>query len=116
VRNVPPGQLWKFDSAEQHIAPNYVTVAIGSDALVAMDFQGLMNSGDSVASITSIAIADITGETEPTISDSEVDDDGHTVNIEIDFGAATDGTYTVSAKVLTTLQFVLVGKGRLVLA
>lgn len=112
---VDSDSTWRFDNASQTTAPNTITKLIGFNGLLAMDFTELLPVGGSIASVTSVSVADVGGETEPTITTSAVSADKKKVIITTNATSATDSTYTLTVTVLTTDAQTLVGKGRLVI-
>ena len=114
--NVDDDHTWRFDDPSQMTAPNDVTEVLGSaSVLAAMDFDEPLPANSSIQSITSVTVADVAGETEPTVTGSSIHTAKRKVVIDLNTSAATDGTYTVSVKILTTDSQTLTRKGRLVL-
>lgn len=111
---VDPNHTWRFDGPSQTTAPNDVVEIKGFNGLVAMDFTQPMRTDDSISSIASAAVADITG-TEPTISASAISSDKKKVELTLATASATVNTYTVNIKVVTVEGDTIVRKGRLLI-
>ncbi len=110
-----PNHTWEFNP-NQTTAPNLITESIGFNGLLAMDFGEPIATDDSVSSITSTAVADIVGLTEPTISASAVHENKRWVVLTIATASASAGTYTLTVKVATVDGQTYVRSGRLALA
>lgn len=114
--NVDEDHTWRFDSPTQMTAPNDVNEIVGSPSvLAAMDFDEVLPAGSAIDSITTVSVADVTGETEPIVTSSAIHAAKRKVVINFDTLAATDGTYTVSVKIGSTDNQTFTRKGRLVL-
>jgi hypothetical protein len=113
-----PGHTWVFTSGNQLTAANTVEDIAGSfdDLVVAMDFSGVLGSGNSIATVVSSAVADETGETEPTIVSATKRADGKAVVLILDGSSATAATYTVTVTITTSDSQQLARKGYLELA
>jgi hypothetical protein len=107
---------WRYDNASQITAPNYVYAAIGDIVRCAFDFTEPMPSDTAISSITSVTVADVGGETEPTLGSPAISYDRKKAELDITCTSATDSTYTLTATVVTTDSQTLVRKGRLVVA
>lgn len=105
---------WRYDSPGQITAPNYIHASIGDVVRCAFDFTEPMPTDVAIASITSIAVVDIEGATEPTIGTPAMSYDRKRAEADITCTSATANTYTLTAAVVTTDDQTLVRKGRLV--
>lgn len=110
-----PHHTWTYES-NQTTAPNYITESIGFAGLLAMDFGEPIADDDSLSSISSTAVADIVGLTEPTISASAIHSNKQMVMLTMATGSASAGTYTLTVTVVTVDGQTYVRKGRLELA
>lgn len=109
-------QTWRFDNRNQVTAANNITESVGSDSiLLAMDFDEPMPALSSIATTDTVTVADVPGETEPTMSGLAVSADKTKAHFLMDASAATDGTYTVTVTITTADSQVFVRRGRLVL-
>jgi len=115
--NVDDDHTWRFDSPTSQVtAPNSITeIAGAASVLVAMDFDEPLPANSSIASITSVTVADVAGATEPTVTGSSIHTAKRKVIIDTNTSAATAATYTYSVKILSTDSQSFTRKGRLVL-
>lgn len=111
---VDPDHTWRFDTPSQVTAPNSLTENIGFVGLLQMDFTQPLPALGSIASISSTAVADVGGATEPTISTSALSADKKKVVLTVNASAATASTYTFTVTIVTTDSQTIVRKGRLV--
>lgn len=106
-------RIWKYATGDT-TAQNTVDAGIGDVVRCAFDFTGVMPTDTAIASITSVTVADIVGNTEPTLGTPAASYDKKKAEVEITCTSATAGTYTLTATVVTTDTQTLVRKGRLV--
>lgn len=108
--------IWQFNNRNTITASNTITEAVGSDNVkLTMDFSGTIPQLASIEGIASVTVADISGETEPTITSSAKTTDQKKVDIIFSAASATDATYTVSVAITTTDSQTFVRRGRLAL-
>jgi hypothetical protein len=105
---------WGFDNNSQTTAPNLCYAVIGDIVRMAFDFTEPMAADVAIESITSVAVADIGGATEPTIGTPAKSYDRKKAEFDVTCTSATANTYTLTATIVTTDSQTLVRKGRLV--
>ena len=107
-------RIWRYDGPGQTTAPNLVYAAIGDIVRCAFDFTEPMPTDVAISSITSITVADIAANTEPTLGSPAISYDKKMAEVDITCTSASANTYTLTATIVTTDTQTLVRKGRLV--
>lgn len=107
---------WRFDRANQVMAPNLIVEVSGfDDLLLEMDFSGALSNNASINSISSVTVTDETGKTEPTVVSSARRADAKAVHIKTDGASAStlSSGYTYNVTIVTTDNQTITRKGRL---
>lgn len=111
---VAKGHSWRFDSPGQVTAPQLIREVTGfDDVLFEMDFSGALSNSDSIGSVSSVTVTDISG-TEPTVVSSALRADKKAVHIKMDGASASANTYTVTVTIVTADSQTITRKGRMV--
>ncbi len=106
--------IWRFDSASQTTAPNYITVSIGSVVKIGMQMPfptgAVIDEGEAMI----VEFADIDGQTSPSVEYIEASYDLTKVVFDANCATATAATYTATITATSTDGQVVAGKGILV--
>jgi hypothetical protein len=100
---VDDDHTWSFDSRTQLTSPDILSESVGEATIYkAMDFSEALTANGSIASITSVTVADVANATKPTVTTSAISSDKKKVHVTLSAASATAATYTVKISIVST--------------